>query len=82
MISLVPLVRNIRHIQIKKVAYHPNLFKAILTFEGKPTQYDPEGAMVESDDIEYVKYLEHQKDKCPHCEKMLRERRSVAKYEY
>ena len=70
------MIRNIRHIQIKKIAYHPNLFKAILTFEGVPIKYD------ESDDIEYVKYLEHQKDNCPHCEKMLRERRSVAKYEY
>ena len=70
------MIRNIRHIQIKKIAYHPNLFKAILTFEGVPIKYD------ESDDIEYVKYLEHQKDNCPKCEKMLRERwGSREKYE-
>ena len=43
------MIRNIRHIQIKKVAYHPNLFKAILTYEESPTKYD------ESDDIEYIK---------------------------
>ena len=27
------IFRNIKHIQIKKVAYTPNLYKAILTFE-------------------------------------------------
>jgi len=43
------MIRNIRHIQIKKVAYHPNLFKAILTYEEPRTKYD------ESDDIEYIK---------------------------
>ena len=43
------MIRNIRHIQIKKVAYHPNLFKAILTYEQHPTEYD------ESDDLEYQK---------------------------
>ena len=43
------LIRNIRHIQIKKVAYHPNLFKAVITFEKTNIHYD------ESDDIEYIK---------------------------
>ena len=43
------MIRNVRHIQIKKVAYHPNLFKAVLTYEQHPTQYD------ESDDLEYQK---------------------------
>jgi|TARA_R110002020_G_scaffold85926_6_gene212032 hypothetical protein len=43
------MIRNIRHIQIKKVAYHPNLFKAILTYEKHPTEWD------ESDDLEYQK---------------------------
>jgi len=43
------MIRNIRHIQIKKVAYHPNLFKAVLTYEKHPTEYD------ESDDLEYQK---------------------------
>ena len=45
------MIRNIRHIQIKKVAYHPNLFKAILTYEQHPTEYD------ESDDLEYQKKI-------------------------
>ena len=27
------ILRNIRHIQIKKIAYCPNLFKAIITYE-------------------------------------------------
>ena len=40
------MIRNIRHIQVKKVAYHPNLFKAIITFERPNIEYD------ESDDIE------------------------------
>tara|TARA_R100001086_G_scaffold249653_1_gene190197 strand:+ start:2240 stop:2452 length:213 start_codon:yes stop_codon:yes gene_type:complete len=43
------LIRNIRHIQIKQVAYHPNLFKAVITFENSNIDYD------ESDDIEYLK---------------------------
>jgi len=49
------MIRNIRHIQIKKVAYHPNLFKAILTYEHTPTKYD------ESDDIEYIKLRDLEK---------------------
>ena len=43
------MIKNIRHIQIKKVAYHPKIFQAILTFEENSTKYD------ESDDIEYIK---------------------------
>lgn len=43
------LIRNIRHVQIKKVAYHPTLFKAVITFEKTNIHYD------ESDDIEYIK---------------------------
>ena len=66
------MIRNIRHIQVKKIAYHPNLFKAILTYE------DIED---ESDDIEYIKYLEHQRDNCPHCEKMEKKRREIDKWE-
>tara|TARA_R110002049_G_scaffold7488_3_gene43376 strand:- start:2387 stop:2566 length:180 start_codon:yes stop_codon:yes gene_type:complete len=46
------MIRNIRHIQIKKVAYHPNLFKAILTYEEISNKFD------ESDDIEYIKLRE------------------------
>ena len=43
------MIRNIRHIQIKKIAYHPKLYQAIITFEKSNNEYD------ESDDIEYVK---------------------------
>ena len=50
------MIRNIRHIQIKKVAYHPNLFKAIITFEKPNINYD------ESDDIEYIKLRELEKN--------------------
>ena len=53
------MIRNIRHIQIKKVAYHPNLFKAILTYDDRPTKYD------ESDDIEYIKKISKVADKSP-----------------
>tara|TARA_R100001015_G_scaffold14532_1_gene6665 strand:+ start:6581 stop:6772 length:192 start_codon:yes stop_codon:yes gene_type:complete len=42
------MIRNIRHIQIKKIAYHPKLFQAIITFEDD-NNYD------ESDDIEEIK---------------------------
>tara|TARA_R110000824_G_scaffold7908_3_gene36060 strand:+ start:2983 stop:3207 length:225 start_codon:yes stop_codon:yes gene_type:complete len=49
------MIRNIRHIQIKKIAYHPNLFKAILTYEAPRTKYD------ESDDIEYIKLKDLEK---------------------
>ena len=43
------MIRNIRHIQIKKIAYHPKLYQAIITFEKSNNEYD------ESDDIEYIK---------------------------
>ena len=43
------IIRNIRHIQIKKIAYTPNLFKAIIIFEKPNIEYD------ESDDIEHIK---------------------------
>ena len=42
-----------RHIQIKKIAYHPKLFQAIITFQDD-NNYD------ESDDIEEIK-LQHLK---------------------
>jgi len=42
------LIRNIRHIQIKQVAYHPNLFKAVITFEKTNIHYK------ENDEIEYL----------------------------
>ena len=51
------MIRNIRHIQIRKVAYHPNLFKAVITFEKPTIDYD------ESDDIEYIKLRDLEKQK-------------------
>ena len=45
------MIRNIRHIQIKKIAYQPKLFQAIITFENNTNNYD------ESDDIEYMKSM-------------------------
>jgi len=68
------MLRNIRHIQIKKIAYAPNLFKAIIIFEDN-NSYD------ESDDIEYMKYLEHQKTECPPCLEMEKKRRFIDKFE-
>tara|TARA_R100000697_G_scaffold38101_2_gene50292 strand:- start:2096 stop:2287 length:192 start_codon:yes stop_codon:yes gene_type:complete len=61
------MIRNIRHIQIKKVAYHPKLFQAILTYEDNHYKQD------ESDEIEYIKlrelynnpeWIEKSKNKC------------------
>tara|TARA_R110000824_G_scaffold3860_1_gene18491 strand:+ start:2706 stop:2921 length:216 start_codon:yes stop_codon:yes gene_type:complete len=42
-------IKFVRHIQVKNIAYHPNLFRAIITYESHPTLYD------ESDDLEYQK---------------------------
>lgn len=46
------MIRNIRHIQIKQISYHPKLFQAILTFE------QPTNPLDESDDIESIKIIE------------------------
>ena len=51
------MIKNIRHIQIKKIAYQPKLFQAIITFENNTNNYD------ESDDIEYIKSMELEKKK-------------------
>ena len=75
MIANRNIMKNIRHIQIKKIAYSPNLFKAIIIYEEQPNRFD------ESDDLEYIKYLEHQKDNCPPCEEMERKRRSIDNWE-
>tara|TARA_R110000824_G_scaffold18039_3_gene72241 strand:- start:1054 stop:1323 length:270 start_codon:yes stop_codon:yes gene_type:complete len=45
------LVKSVRHIQIKQIAYSPKIFQAIIDYETHPTNYD------ESDDIEYQKQL-------------------------
>jgi len=45
------LVKSVRHIQIKKIAFSPQLYTAIITYETHPTEYD------ESDDIEHQKDL-------------------------
>lgn len=68
-------VRNIRHVQVKKVAYCPNLFKAIITYEAHSPEYD------ESDDIEYIKFLANQHITCPPCDEMEKRRRSIDKHE-
>ena len=71
------MIRNIRHIQIKKVAYAPNLFKAIITYEKHPTEYD------ESDDIEYQKrkLTNLVSDYCVPCDDMEKRRRSIDGWE-
>ena len=68
------MIRNIRHIQIKKVAYCPNLFKAILTYEKNPT---------ESDDLEYQKrkLTNLVSDYCVPCDDMEKRRRSIDGWE-
>ena len=45
------LVKSIRHIQVKQISYHPQLFQAIIEYQPHPTLYD------ESDDLEYQKQL-------------------------
>ena len=68
------MIRNIRHIQIKKIAYCPNLFKAIITFESHGminNKYD------ESDDIEHIKKVSD----CYKCQDMEIKRRKYDKWE-
>ena len=49
---MIGIIKAIRHIQVKRVAHNPNLYKAIITYEmHHPTEYD------ESDDIESQKNL-------------------------
>ena len=67
------MIRNIRHIQVKKIAYCPNLFKAIITYDSSTID--------DNDTKEYRKYLEHQKDTCPKCEEMEKQRREIDKWE-
>jgi hypothetical protein len=47
------LVKSVRHVQIKKIAYSPDLYTALITYEPyhHPCEYD------ESDDIEHQKNL-------------------------
>ena len=53
------MIRNIRHIQIKKIAYHPNLFKAILTYEAPRTKLkDLEKYEIKEINNKYIKKLE------------------------
>ena len=65
------IFKNIRHIQIKKIAYCPNLFKAIITYEDHNNSYD------ESDDLEYIKKVSD----CPPCQEMEIKRRLFDKWE-
>ena len=51
------MIKNIKHIQIKRIPYNPKMFQAILTYEIPSINYD------ESDDIEYIKLRELEKDK-------------------
>ena len=48
---MIGLIKAVRRVQVKQIAYCPNLFKAIITYEMHPTEYD------ESDDIEAQKEL-------------------------
>jgi hypothetical protein len=45
------MIKVVRHIQLDKIAYLPNLFKAIITYETYSNEYDG------SDDLEYHKEL-------------------------
>ncbi len=65
------IFKNIRHIQIKKIAYCPNLFKAIITYEDHNNSYD------ESDDLEYIKKVSD----CHPCQEMEIKRRIFDRWE-
>ncbi len=47
------MIRNIRHIQIKKIAHHPKLYQAIITYEDQSTKHNPI-QYDNSDDINYL----------------------------
>ena len=43
------VIKKIYNIQLNKIAYSHNLFKAVITYESHPTEHD------ESDELEYQK---------------------------
>ena len=43
------MIKSVRHIQLNKISYTPNLFKAVIIFEPYNNKYD------ESDEIEHNK---------------------------
>ena len=43
------MIKVVRHIQLNKISYSPNLFKAVIVYEPYSNEYD------ESDEIEYNK---------------------------
>tara|TARA_R110002110_G_scaffold157843_1_gene354905 strand:- start:142 stop:303 length:162 start_codon:yes stop_codon:yes gene_type:complete len=45
---MIGVIKSVRRIQIKNIAYHPHIFKAIIK-ETHPTEHD------ESDDLELIK---------------------------
>ena len=45
------LVKSVRHIQVKRISFHPKLFEAIITYQPHPTESD------ESDELETAKLL-------------------------
>jgi hypothetical protein len=45
------MIKVVRHIRLNKIAYSPNLFKTVITYETYSNGYD------ESDDLEYQKEL-------------------------
>ena len=49
MYIMIGVIKSVRRIQIKNIAYHPHLFKAIIIKETHPTEHD------ESDDLELIK---------------------------
>ena len=44
------LVKSVRHIQVKRISFHPKLFEAIITYQPHPTESD------QSDELEYKKH--------------------------
>tara|TARA_R110000824_G_scaffold157869_3_gene331402 strand:- start:2976 stop:3164 length:189 start_codon:yes stop_codon:yes gene_type:complete len=48
---MIGVIKSVRRVQVKQIAYCPNIFKAVITYEMHPTEYD------ESDDIEAQKEL-------------------------
>tara|TARA_B110001454_G_C12682389_1_gene418654 strand:+ start:1020 stop:1214 length:195 start_codon:yes stop_codon:yes gene_type:complete len=57
------VIKSVRHIQLKKIAYTPNLYKAVVYYESHSTEYD------ESDDLEYQKNIMEKMFKLPSTEK-------------
>ena len=56
---MIGVIKAIKHVQVKNIAYHPHLYQAIITYEVYPRSLRLFNGIEhdESDDLEYQKDL-------------------------